>query len=215
MRYQKVALSIALSCTLAGTLSACSDDGTATESTDASSPATVTQTMKESNPSAAKDQPKPEPTRKSPAQESEPGKKPDKQCGDLSAEEALAQNVGKVQKPPFFADKEWSTEFAGTGLYDPCADLSPIDITFEGATGSTPHHIMLFHKGEYLGTATAEPQGFSPDVKQVDGKTLAVTYFYTKPGEANAERSGEAHATFTWDPTQEKVVMDGELPPKD
>ena len=90
----------------------------------------------------------------------------------------------------------------------------PIVLTINGATGSSPYHIMLFHKGEYVGTATAEPQGFSPDVKQVDGKTLAVTYFYTKPGEANAERSGEAHATFTWDPAQEKVVMDGELPPK-
>src|SRR5699024_2363643 len=57
-------------------------------------------------------------------------------------------------------------------------------------------------------------QDFSPDVKQVDGKTLAVTYFYTKPCEANAERSVEAHATFSWDPAQEKDIMDGNLPPK-
>ena len=213
MRYQKVALSIALSCTLVGTLSACSDDDTGTDAANASSPATVTQTVKESKPSEAKDQPKPEPTRKSPAQESEPGKKPEKQCGDPPAEEALRQNVGKLASPKG-TDWTWNTSHARTDLYDPCADLSPIVLTINGATGSSPYHIMLFNKGEYVGTATAEPQGFSPDVKQVDGKTLAVTYFYTKPGEANAERSGEAHATFTWDPAQEKVVMDGELPPK-
>lgn len=213
MSYQKVALSIALSCTLVGTLSACSDDGSSTDASDASSPATVTQTVKESNPSEAQDQSKFEPTRKSPAQESEPGKKPGKQCGDLPAEEALRENVGKLASPKG-TDWTWNTKYAGTDLYDPCAELSPIVLTINGATGSSPYHIMLFHKGEYLGTATAEPQGFSPDVKQVDGKTLAVTYFYTKPGEANAERSGEAHATFTWDPAQEKVIMDGNLPPK-
>ncbi|MDK7135789.1 LppP/LprE family lipoprotein [Corynebacterium sp. UMB4614] len=211
MRLHNVALPLALSCVLVGGLTACSSDGS--DAADSSSPVTITQTVKKTRPAESKDRAKPKPTRK--AQESEPSKKTrPKRCGDLSAEEALAQNVGKVQKPPFFADKEWSTEFAGTGLYDPCADLSPIDITFEGATGSTPHHIMLFHRGEYLGTATAEPQGFTPAMKRVDDQTIAVTYFYTKPGEANAMRSGEAHATFTWDPGQEKVVMDGNLPPR-
>ena len=214
MRYQKVALSIALSCTLVGTLSACSDDGSSTNAADASSPATVIQTVKESKPPEAKDKPKPQPTRKAEGQEEQPRKKLGKQCGDLPAEEALRENVGKLDSPKG-TDWTWNTKYAGTDLYDPCAELSPIVLTINGATGSSPYHIMLFHKGEYLGTATAEPQGFSPDVKQVDGKTLAVTYFYTKPGEANAERSGEAHATFTWDPAQEKVVMDGELPPKD
>lgn len=211
MRYQKVALSIALSCTLVGTLSACSDDGTTTESTDASSSATITQTVKKTRPAESKDRAKPKPTRK--AQESEPSQKtPPKRCGDLSAEEALAQNVGKV--PEYKPGWTWNTEYAGTGLYDPCAELSPIVLTIDGATASSPYHIMLFHRGEYLGTATAEPQGFSPDVKQVDDQTIAVTYFYTKPGEANAMRSGEAHATFTWDPAQEKVIMDGNLPPR-
>ncbi|WP_246821127.1 LppP/LprE family lipoprotein [Corynebacterium sp. HMSC27B11] len=212
MRYQKVALSIALSCTLVGTLSACSDDGT-TESAGSSPPATVTQTVKESKSSEAKDQPNPEPTRKSEAQESKPGKNPEKQCGDFPAEEALRQNVGKLASPKG-TDWTWNTSHAGTDLYDPCAALSPIVLTIDMATASSPYHIMLFHKGEYLGTATAEPQGFSPAVKQVDDQTIAVTYFYTKPGEANAMRSGEAHATFTWDPAQKKVIMDGNLPPR-
>lgn len=99
MRYQKVALSIALSCTLVGTLSACSDDGSSTNAADASSPATVIQTVKESKPPEAKDKPKPQPTRKAEGQEEQPRKKPGKQCGDLSAQEALAQNVGKLDSP--------------------------------------------------------------------------------------------------------------------
>src|SRR5699024_3563290 len=148
MRYQKVALSIALSCTLVGTLSACSDDGTATESTDASWPATYTQKVRESTPAVAKDQPKPEPTRKSQAQESEPGKKPDKQFGDLPAEEALRQNVGKLASPKG-TDWTWNTSHARTDLYDPCADLSPIVLTIHGATGSSPSHITPFHTGEH------------------------------------------------------------------
>ncbi|MDK6302037.1 LppP/LprE family lipoprotein [Corynebacterium sp. UMB9976] len=209
MRLHNVALPLALSCVLVGGLTACSSDGS--DATDSASPVTVTQTVKKPKPAESKEKAKPKPTRK--AQESEPSKKTrPKRCGDLSAEEALRQNVGKV--PEFKPGWTWNTEYAGTGLYDPCADLSPIVLTIDMATASSPYHIMLFHKGEYLGTATAEPQGFSPAVKQVDDQTIAVTYFYTKPGEANAMRSGEAHATFTWDPAQEKVIMDGNLPPR-
>ena len=210
MRLHNVALPLALSCVLVGGLTSCSSDGS--DAADSSSPVTITQTVKKTRPAESKDRAKPKPTRK--AQESEPSKKTrPKRCGDLSAEEALAQNVGKLPTPDHIS-RDWNTEFAGTGLYDPCADLSPIVLTIDLATASSPYHIMLFHRGEYLGTATAEPRGFSPDVKQVDDQTIAVTYFYTKPGEANAMRSGEAHATFTWDPAQEKVVMDGNLPPR-
>lgn len=41
-----------------------------------------------------------------------------------------------------------------------------------------------------------------------------MTYRYPQQGDANADPTGEAHATFTWDPDQAKVVMNGDLPPQ-
>ncbi|OFO15606.1 hypothetical protein HMPREF3088_03255 [Corynebacterium sp. HMSC22B11] len=169
--------------------------------------------MKESKSSEAKDQPNPEPTRKSEAQESKPGKNPEKQCGDLPAEEALRQNVGKLASPKG-TDWTWNTSHAGTDLYDPCAALSPIVLTIDMATATSPHHIMLFHKDQYLGTATPEPRSFAPDMKLLNTQTVSVTYYYAKPGDPKDQPSGRAHVNFIWDHAKKKVIMDGNLPPR-
>ncbi len=97
--------------------------------------------------------------------------------------------------------------------FDPCAELSWQTISIERGTSSSPYHIMLFHKGEYLGTATAEPYGFFPTVEQVSGNEIAVTYHWPREGESNAGRTGETHAGFRWDEDQQKVIMSGDVPP--
>lgn len=194
-------------------LAACSEEDPAPEAE--SSQPTVTQTKKEPGPSEPNAERNPAPPQKdnetNPGNP-EPGGDPGNTCGNLSAQQALSQNVGKV--PEYKPGWTWNTEQANTDLYDPCADLSLIVITVDGGTTSSPYHIMLFRKGEYLGTATAEPQGFAPGVERVDGQTIAVTYRYPQQGDANADPTGEAHATFTWDPAQGKVVMNGDLPPQ-
>lgn len=97
--------------------------------------------------------------------------------------------------------------------FDPCADLTAIVTTVEGATVSSPAAVLLFHRGEYLGTATDEHYGFWPGVLQPSTGEVRVTYHWPKPGESNAEASGRSESVFSWDAATGSVVRTGELPP--
>lgn len=143
-----------------------------------------------------------------------PSPTPTPTCANLTGEEALLKWVDEVPRYPAFPDVPWDTDYAGISGYDPCAELSWITLTLEGATVSTPCQIMLFHRGDYLGTATKEAYGFWPDVERLDDATIQVTYIWPKKGEGNADASGRTVATFTWDPDAGHVVMDGDVPPR-
>lgn len=130
-------------------------------------------------------------------------------CSAVSAQDAV--NEAATSLPPASIGT-WPFSQAGTGDFDPCADLSYIILGIEGATASSPYHILLYHNGEYLGTATAKTYGFAPTVTQTSDSSIAVVYHWPKPGEGNANRSGESHAQFTWDDSQDKVIMTGEVP---
>lgn len=129
-------------------------------------------------------------------------------CEDIDAEEAYQSGIGTIAPWNGFG---WGRPFSSE--FDPCADLSWLIIAIEGATASSPHHIMLFHKGEYLGTATAEPYGFFPTIERVNDAEIAVTYHWAREGETTAGRTGETHAGFRWDEGQQKVIMSGDVPP--
>lgn len=45
------------------------------------------------------------------------------------------------------------------GNYKPCATLSTALITVQGATRSSPEQALLFHDGNYVGTATSKAYG--------------------------------------------------------
>lgn len=45
--------------------------------------------------------------------------------------------------------------------YQPCAELSAILVTVEGATGSSPVQALMFHRGAFLGTGTSQAYGFT------------------------------------------------------
>ena len=52
---------------------------------------------------------------------------------------------------------QWSAQvWPPDSNYDPCADLSTVLITVEGATGSSPIQALMFHRGTYLGTGTVK-----------------------------------------------------------
>lgn len=57
-------------------------------------------------------------------------------------------------------DAPWDPNAYG-GNFDPCATLSTALVTVQGATGSSPEHALLFHNGEYVGTATPAPYPFT------------------------------------------------------
>ena len=101
---------------------------------------------------------------------------------------------------------------------DPCAELSWID----AIPGSSPsscctaamvHHILLFHRGKFIGTATYEPYSFSPVITRTSDSSISVTYRYMKEDEKVHNASGRTTAEFSWSSSQNKVVLTGEVPP--
>lgn len=108
---------------------------------------------------------------------------------------------------------DWDAKSADTATYDPCAALSWVTYPIEGATGSSPFIIALFHEGKYIGVATRVAFGFFPKVQRLNDSTLKVTYTYNKGLESNAGASGRAVSTFTWDDSAAKVLHQGSFPP--
>ncbi|MCZ9310052.1 LppP/LprE family lipoprotein [Corynebacterium uberis] len=135
-------------------------------------------------------------------------------CGSLDAQTAIRRAVDTLGDPlPDSPGRGvWAPEHASDN-YDPCAELSFVVIGIELATASSPYHILLFHHGEYLGTATAQAYAFSPRITNYDGSSIDVEYRYLLGREASVAAQGRAYATFRWDPAQNKVIMSGEVPP--
>ncbi|WP_157195466.1 LppP/LprE family lipoprotein [Nocardia tenerifensis] len=106
----------------------------------------------------------------------------------------------------------WSTDPRGfEGNFDPCATLSTVIITVQGATGSSPNQALLFHKGSYIGTATPEAHGFtSLDVDRTTDDTVGLTY--KTPGSCNACTDGTVtQVQFRWEGQKVRTIG---TPPK-
>lgn len=134
-------------------------------------------------------------------------------CGPAAGEDAAADAIASLALPPGLEDAEWDAAFADYSGYDPCADLSWTVVPLAGATASSPSAILLFHQGSFLGTATAEQYGFTPEVERTAPGAILVEYRYPLENESNADASGTASATFTWNPGTERVDMAGDTPP--
>lgn len=132
-------------------------------------------------------------------------------CSDTAREAVVLPAVEELEET---TGKEWDEDAAELSTFTDCRDLSYVVVAPEGATGSSPHHILLFHKESYLGTATLEAYGFEPQIEAVDDGKLAVTYSYIEGDEPNADPQGRAEATFTWDEAAGEVVMTGDVPPE-
>lgn len=145
---------------------------------------------------------------------SAPASKPkaggDCEQAELTASKAFEKNAGEL---PALPGDEWVMADSEQA-FDACADLSWVTVTGSGV-GAVPSHLMLFHQGEYIGTAVTQAHAFAPDVRRVDDDTLEVTYLYLKEGEASANASGRATSRFTYDAAQGTVSRTGELPPDD
>ncbi len=138
-------------------------------------------------------------------------------CASTSATRAVNDNIGKV--PLAFADadmadrpgSEWVAD--DTSTYDPCAELSWVTLGIKSGTVSSPFTQMLFHHGEYLGTTTSKAIGFYPTTKRLSDSSVQVTYRWNTGNESNAEASGRAVSTYTWNPDTESIDHAGEWPP--
>ncbi|WP_159718672.1 LppP/LprE family lipoprotein [Actinomyces marmotae] len=170
------------------------------------------------NASEAGAQPPQAPTQaltQAPAQASDtgaqPSQAPTEQCAAMGGATAVAGSLDEVPAPP--AGMNWSPGEADLSTYDRCAPLSWVTLPVHGATASSPYQIMLFHHGEYVGTASLESYGFKPAVERIDDATIQATYTWPKDGESNAGASGRSVSTFTWDDASDSVTHSGEWPP--
>jgi hypothetical protein len=112
---------------------------------------------------------------------------------------------------PLFKDTDWEWDWDhARGNYDPTATLCAVEITVKGATGSSPTHILLYHKGKYIGPATPEARGFvSLRLEDCTDDTVAVQY--KVPGETHAGSFRSLHnVEYRWQGG--KVVQFGDPP---
>lgn len=144
--------------------------------------------------------------------------KKDSTCASDSASTVVSKALRELKNKSKW--DQWTNVSASYEGYDSCAELSWID----AIPGSSPsdccissmaHHILLFHRGKFIGTATYEPYSFSPVITRTSDSSISVTYRYVKGDESSASASGRTTAEFSWSSSQNKVVMTGEVPPSE
>ena len=149
---------------------------------------------------------------------SESESKKDSTCASDSASTVVSKALRDLKNKSKW--DQWTNVSRTYEGYDPCAELSWID----AIPGSSPsdccissmaHHILLFHRGKFIGTATYEPYSFSPVITRTSDSSISVTYRYVKGDESSASASGRTTAEFSWSSSQNKVVMTGEVPPSE
>lgn len=149
---------------------------------------------------------------------SESESKKDSTCASDSASTVVSKALRELKNKSKW--DQWTNVSASYEGYDPCAELSWID----AIPGSSPsscctaamvHHILLFHRGKFIGTATYEPYSFSPVITRTSDSSISVTYRYMKEDEKVHNASGRTTAEFSWSSSQNKVVMTGEVPPSE
>jgi len=99
-------------------------------------------------------------------------------CGvNLDAPQIRAA-IGSVPTvPEGWAWNQDPRSFNATSNYNPCATLSAVIISVQGATGSSPEQAMLFHNGNYLGTGTSKAYSFTTlNTAQTTDDTVALDY---------------------------------------
>ena len=144
--------------------------------------------------------------------------KKDSTCASDSASTVVSKALRDLKNKSKWA--QWTNTSETYEGYDPCADLSWID-AIPGSShkdcciSSMVHHILLFHRGKFIGTATYEPYSFPPVITRTSDSSISVTYRYVKGDESSASASGRTTAEFSWSSSQNKVVMTGEVPPSE
>ena len=138
---------------------------------------------------------------------------PTEKCATMTGAEAIS--TWGPQVPTFREgyDWQWDLDGADTTTYDACAALSWVVLEIPGNTASSPFQIMLFHRGQYIGTTASKPIGFPPKVVRLDDAAIQVAYTWPRDGESNAEASGRSISIFTWDDRTRSVTHSGEWPP--
>lgn len=142
--------------------------------------------------------------------------KKDSTCASDSASTVVSKALRDLKNKSKWA--QWTNTSETYEGYDPCAELSWID-AIPGSShkdcciSSMVHHILLFHRGKFIGTATYEPYSFPPVITRTSDSSISVTYRYVKGDESSSSASGRTTVEFTWNPAKNQVDMEGTPPP--
>lgn len=142
--------------------------------------------------------------------------KKDSTCASDSASTVVSKALRELKNKSKW--DQWTNVSETYEGYDPCAELSWID-AIPGSShkdcciSSMVHHILLFHRGKFIGTATYEPYSFPPVITRTSDSSISVTYRYVKGDESSASASGRTTVEFTWNPAKNQVDMEGTPPP--
>ena len=134
-------------------------------------------------------------------------------CDTVDSNAVVLTAVRTLPAPEGLESAKWDESNVDTSGFDPCAELSWAVVSLEMATVSSPTAVLLFHDGSYLGTTTSEEYGFTPRVERTAPGAISVTYPFLQGNESNAEASGRATASYTWNDSTQSVDMAGETPP--
>ncbi len=112
--------------------------------------------------------------------------------------------------PQPFPNVPWRVGAGGSSI--DCA-LNWVQVDPEGATASSPTHILLFDHFKYGSTATERPTAFTSVVgSDVPGR-ITVSFRWLNPGDPNANPTGRADVRYELSPQAPPRAIDP-IPPQ-
>lgn len=125
---------------------------------------------------------------------------------------ACSQDLAAVQQvvatiPPAVPETPWVLD--SDTNFDTCRTLSYATATVAGGTASSPKQLMLFHKGEYLGTGATKS---AAHLRVVEAGEDYVRVEYGVPGQDNAHIRWLPAVTYFF--MGDHVEIFGDVPPE-
>ncbi|MEV5647221.1 LppP/LprE family lipoprotein [Nocardia sp. NPDC052254] len=112
--------------------------------------------------------------------------------------------------PQAFPNVAWHV--SGSGSSVDCA-LNWVQVDPEGATGSSPTHILLFDHATFGGTATEKPTAFTSVAGSDAPGQITVSFRWLNPGDPNANPTGQAAVRYELSPQAPPHAIDP-IPPQ-
>ena len=112
--------------------------------------------------------------------------------------------------PQAFPDVPWKV--TGSGSSVDCA-LNWVQVDPDGATGSSPTHILLFDHFKYGSTATEDPEAFVNVAGSDAPGQITITFRWLNPGDPNANPTGRADVRYQLFPQSPPGPIDP-IPPE-
>lgn len=143
-----------------------------------------------------------------PASVEPPTARPSVICGIDNDAEQVRAAMASLASPGMFGEGGLDQ---GAGNFDPCATLSTVLVYPYGAAGSASVHALLFHDGQYIGTATPEPYAYMTlNAEQSTSSTVVLDFRLTAGSCGACDDASYIPIKFRW--TGDRVEMVGRPP---